>query len=438
MITLRPFTPCRTLRVLPELLTLTAVACSASVLAQAPATPAAVIKWSMGKYAQMPSFSADCTWNVAYPGTPGNTAQRTLQYAKPNRFKMVSTMSKGMFTQYSVSDGKSQVEYAKGAMTMPAQKFAAPPSLADAHTMYLQHPMFCGTLLYNFFGGAAKYPALVNEAKMPLAFGRDVTLDGEPCKTVIFWAQGQYGKTEVAIGAKDGLVHRIRYDSQPLMEQTRKMMQSPQFQQQMQKMNKSGKGMGDMAKMMPTTSDTTETYSHLAVGKPIAPATFAATVPAGLKTLDMAAMMKQQARATLPIGKPAPNFTVVGMNGAKTRLSDYRGKVVLLDFWATWCPPCRKGLPETQKFHADYGQKGLAVLAISAENKPIVQNFLTQNKYTFPTYLDAGSVANKSYGITGIPTTVVIDRAGNVVAFMVGLNPRENILAALKKAGLKI
>ena len=111
---------------------------------------------------------------------------------------------------------------------------------------------------------------------------------------------------------------------------------------------------------------------------------------------------------------------------------------MLIDFWATWCPPCRKGLPETQKFFSDYADRGLQVLTVSDEPKATVQPFLDENKYTFPAFLDEDDVANKAYKIEVIPTLVVIDRSGNLIAYKVGLTPREDILSALKKAGLSV
>ena len=124
------------------------------------------------------------------------------------------------------------------------------------------------------------------------------------------------------------------------------------------------------------------------------------------------------------------------MDGVKKKLADFRGKVVLIDFWATWCPPCRKGLPETQKFYTEYGQKGLAVLTVSDETQPTVTAFLKKNNFTFPAYLDPGGATNKAYNIAAIPTVAIIDKNGKLAAYMVGLSPREAILAALKKAGL--
>ena len=201
---------------------------------QSPATPTALLKWSMSKYAAMPTFQAECKWSQVYPGTQGSEAERTIQYARPNQFKMVTTNTAAHTTQTSVCDGKKMVEYMTSG-NAPALSYAAPPSLTEARSMYLQHPMFCGTLLYRFFGGPDKYAALVDATKLAPKFAAPVTLDGQKCQTVTFWVTEMYGTTEVAIGAQDGLVHRIRYNSEPQMEQTKKMIQTPEFLAQMKK-----------------------------------------------------------------------------------------------------------------------------------------------------------------------------------------------------------
>src|SRR5579862_715432 len=181
----------------------------------APTTPIGLLKWSMTRYAALSTFQADCSWTETIGTMPSSQEEkRTLWYEKPNRFKVVSSHS-GL-VQTSVSDGTKLVEFTTG-IAQPAQSYDSPPSIANATTMQMSHPMFCGSLLYKFFGGPARLSALVNETKMPVSFGPTVTLEGQECKTVKFWAQGPtYGKTEVAIGVTDGLVHRIRYGSEPL------------------------------------------------------------------------------------------------------------------------------------------------------------------------------------------------------------------------------
>lgn len=145
----------------------------------------------------------------------------------------------------------------------------------------------------------------------------------------------------------------------------------------------------------------------------------------------------QEEPSPIPLGKPAPDFDVVTLTGEKLKLSSLKGKIVMIDFWATWCPPCREGLPITNKMHEQYAKSGLQVLTISDEDAITVSNFVKENKYTFPTYLDTTGDANGKFKIEGIPTLAVIDAEGNLSSYMVGLHSEEDVVAALKRAGLK-
>jgi len=386
---------------------------------QAPTDPAAFLKWSMSSYQALGSFQAESAWQQSF-GSAGAAVEskRVLVYVKPNRFKVISTHA-GSFTQISVCDGKKIVEYSTSA-ELGAQTYPAPASIAEVSSMQMQHPMFCGSLLYRFFGGPARLSALADTHKAPILFGPDVTLDGQRCKTVRFYATGLYGKTEVAIGVKDGLVHRIRYGNEPLLEMMKGSKDVPQ----------------NVMKGLPAKLETVELFSRLVVAKPIAAATFDTTVPKNLKTTEMPSS-SEESSPPVPVGQAAPEFEVASLTGETKRLSDLRGKVVLLDFWATWCPPCRKGLPETQQLHREFADKGLAVLAISDEDSKTVEPFLKQNSYSFPTYLDAKGAAGKIYKVEAIPTVVIITREGRLSAYMVGLQSPETIRAELKKAGLE-
>lgn len=136
-------------------------------------------------------------------------------------------------------------------------------------------------------------------------------------------------------------------------------------------------------------------------------------------------------------GAPAPDFEVASLDGKKVKLSSFKGHPVLIDFWATWCPPCREGLPITNKMHERFKAQGLQVLAISNEDVKTVKDFIETNKYSMPTFIDSDGDSEKAYQIQGIPTTVVIDAEGKVSSYTMGLEPEENVLAALRKAGIK-
>lgn len=370
----------------------------------------------MARHAELRSYKADCAWQADFGGGPSSAtdSSRTLEYEAPNKFKVVSTHS-GKFIQTSVSDGKEVLESAVGAPVQP-MKSAAPAGLASATSMFMQHPMFCGSLLYKFFGGPDSLSSLADTTKGPIKFGPDETLDGDACKTVTFYAIGTYGSTQAVIRTSDGMVRRIRYGSEPLLA----MMKSQ---------------LGDKA---PKLTATTETYQHIKKNGAIAASEFVLTVPVGQKVMEMPQMPTAggETKPPVPLGQPAPEFSLAGVGGGTAKLSSLRGKVVLLDFWATWCPPCRKGLPETDKLHKELAGKGLAVLAISDEKKETVTPFLQKAGYTFPAYLDTDQAATKAYQVAAIPTVVIIDREGKLAAYMVGLQTPDKIRGELKKLGI--
>ncbi len=123
---------------------------------------------------------------------------------------------------------------------------------------------------------------------------------------------------------------------------------------------------------------------------------------------------------------PAPDFTLVDQYGNEHKLSDYKGKTVFLNFWATWCPPCRSEMPEIQALYERYGsnEEDLIVLGLAAPNvgregsKEDIADFLTQNGYTFPVVMDETGLISSMYGISAYPTTFMIDKDGNVFGYV--------------------
>lgn len=121
-------------------------------------------------------------------------------------------------------------------------------------------------------------------------------------------------------------------------------------------------------------------------------------------------------------GDMAPDFTVEALKGGEVTLSEFKGKVVLVSFWATWCPPCRQELSHMQEGVIDrFAGRDLVVLPISrGEKRATVENFIAKTGYTFPVYLDTNQKAYRMYASNYIPRSVVIDREGKVVYVAVG------------------
>ena len=103
------------------------------------------------------------------------------------------------------------------------------------------------------------------------------------------------------------------------------------------------------------------------------------------------------------------------------KLSDYRGRVVFLNFWATWCPPCRDEMPSMERLHKLLGGRGLEIVAVDLqEPKDTVQKFVKDNSLTFTVLLDAQGAVGGAWGAQSIPTTYLIDRKGRILARSVG------------------
>jgi cytochrome c-type biogenesis protein len=138
-------------------------------------------------------------------------------------------------------------------------------------------------------------------------------------------------------------------------------------------------------------------------------------------------------------GVPAADFDLKTLDGKRQiKLADLKGKVVYLDFWATWCPPCRKALPHTQKIaeraEAKGDQPDLVVLGIAGyrDSKDEITTFMADNKYGFSCLFDDKNDVAKAYGADAIPTMVVIGRDGNVV--WRGQSADDDTLAAIEPA----
>jgi len=145
-------------------------------------------------------------------------------------------------------------------------------------------------------------------------------------------------------------------------------------------------------------------------------------------------------------GKMAPAFTLKDTTGHKISLSDFKGKAVVVDFWATWCAPCKIEIPWLEQFHNQYAGQGLEILGISeddldpddkaklAEEKKDIADKAAQLKINYPVLIDDADVSTPYGGVDGLPTTFFINRDGKVVASTVGLAPRDEIEADIKKA----
>ena len=143
---------------------------------------------------------------------------------------------------------------------------------------------------------------------------------------------------------------------------------------------------------------------------------FGGTIPWSLTS-----SLANQADVPSPfVGAQAPDFALHSLNGSLLRLSDVKGKVVLLNFWATWCTPCQLEMPLLQSRASQYPE-GLVILGIDFnENPALVQDFVTNLKITFPILLDPGAKVQDLYRVRGYPTTIILDSLGVIRVVQIG------------------
>ncbi len=133
---------------------------------------------------------------------------------------------------------------------------------------------------------------------------------------------------------------------------------------------------------------------------------------------------EQSAPAAPQVDKLAPDFQLPNLDGQIISLSDLRGKPVLINFWATWCPPCREEMPYLQQIYDEWSSKGLVLLTIDIGETPAqIKEFMQNNNLSLPVLLDATKSVAQRYNITGIPTTFLIDKNGVIRAKIIGSFP---------------
>jgi len=169
--------------------------------------------------------------------------------------------------------------------------------------------------------------------------------------------------------------------------------------------------------------------------------------PAAAPTSDQPlASATSERSALLAVGTPAPDFTAQTPEGKPIKLSDFKGKIVILDFWATWCGPCKVSMPGLQKIYDDVRDQGVVVLSLNVwDAKDPFDAWIAENSgktysFTFafdPAGRDKSNIAASKFNVSGIPTMYIIGRDGKVAAALMGSGNEKNILKALTDQGIK-
>lgn len=136
--------------------------------------------------------------------------------------------------------------------------------------------------------------------------------------------------------------------------------------------------------------------------------------------------------AEIATGKPAPDFTLKNLSGDDVSLSDYKGKIVLLNFWATWCSYCDKEMPDLQKLSKE--NDDLVILAVDVmEDKALVEEYIKKGGYDFEVVLDADGEIAKTYVVGGYPTSYFIDEEGLLIGAVPGMMTYEQMIEVMDK-----
>ncbi len=188
----------------------------------------------------------------------------------------------------------------------------------------------------------------------------------------------------------------------------------------------------------PVRLDESARFSVMRVGEPVADSLFVFTPPEGATEVAPEEALGDKRASDGLVGKPAEGFLLSGLDGVPVSLEALKGRVVLVNLWATWCGPCRHEMPDIEALHREFADKGLMVLAVDvAEEAADVDAYIREHGYTFKVLLDSdGAVANQ-YRADGIPTSLIIDREGAVTHHFVGARTGREFREALKEVGIE-
>lgn len=143
------------------------------------------------------------------------------------------------------------------------------------------------------------------------------------------------------------------------------------------------------------------------------------------------AIEASKATTGIGAGMVAPNFTLKNLAGEEVSLKDYRGKKVMVNFWATWCPPCKEEMPAMEKFYKE-NSKEVEILAVNLDPQNNVKGFVEENGLTFPILLDKEGRTQQTYSVISIPTSLIIDEQGLIIKKQIGSLTFEQMEELLK------
>ncbi len=155
----------------------------------------------------------------------------------------------------------------------------------------------------------------------------------------------------------------------------------------------------------------------------------------GLSARDIDSNPREGNGAFRGEGDPAPDFALLDLEGNSITLSQFRGNVVFINFWATWCPPCRAEMPEIEALYREYQDQGVVVIGVDiAEPEDMVRKYLRRGGYSWNFVLDTTGKVSNDFRVTSLPTSFFLDRTGVVRAIGVGGMTKRNMESKLAEA----
>jgi len=373
---------------------------------------AACLKAIDRAYGNITTYEAEVHVGVHIKSVPhefSSSLKTFLIFEKPNNFRVIK-QDKETTDIAMVSDGRTYVKY------LPSQKEyivqPAPGSLLSSE------PWHAGVLGQNcgiaFIAASASPSTLLKENLVRASLKKDVSINGSP--HWVLHLEKKVGDREVHIDAyvdkKSGFIGKMVFD------------------------NKSPLIGGEAGKN--ATFIVTDEHFNVKVNEPLRKDVFQFKPPANVRKVDeftfemlksQKAKKSEDENQSALVGKPAPAFSLVDLNGREHELSSYKGKAVVMDFWAVFCPPCRKELPILDKLAEKYESRGLVFITINgSEPKGKISDFLKANSLERMTVLlDPDGKVSRSYDVRFIPQLVIVDKNGIVANVIIGLTEEEQL-----------
>lgn len=261
---------------------------------------------------------------------------------------------------------------------------------------------FSEEAIFNFYTGLGNF-LLTGQAGLPDSVAKEtLEVQGRPVACQVFKFQADAGSSTFWFDAQSGLVLKARMTNE--FEQSGSIMERA----------------------------LTTTVVSFELDPPLEDDLFTFESPAGLRVVDS---MERVMNPDSMVGVEAPDISFTRMDGTKFNLKDFHGKVVFIDFWATWCGPCKMEMPHIEKLYQEFkNDPGIAFIGASNEDRGKVQGFLAQNRYNFPIVM-VDDLERSRYKVSSIPAGFVIDAAGVIRAHMIGVQTEDQLRSAFKKAG---